>query len=243
MLDRFGKNERRTGTKRVLVATQVIEQSLDLDFILMISELAPVDLMLQRMGRLHRHDRPSRPASLSAPVFVLMMPQVGENGTPGVHALGHVYSSYVLLRSYLALRDRRNVMLPDDIEPLVESVYSAPDPDDLGPEWRDLLTKRKAEWEAISSNKMEKSGSRLIPLPSSEEPWLSTSHPLEEDEPDAHISLQAQTRDSPPNVSLVCLYDIEGRPYLDPDGTSPIDLHVLPDKEMMTKMSSTGPCR
>ena len=55
-LDTFGKVAPR-GTPRLLIATQVVEQSLDLDFDFMISDLAPVDLLIQRAGRLHRHAR------------------------------------------------------------------------------------------------------------------------------------------------------------------------------------------
>ena len=68
VLERLGRTA--TGAQRqgrMLVATQVIEQSLDLDFDLMVSDLAPIDLLIQRAGRLWRHQRGDRPAAADAP--------------------------------------------------------------------------------------------------------------------------------------------------------------------------------
>lgn len=71
----YGKNERdRASGSRILVATQVVEQSLDLDFDWMVTQLCPVDLLFQRLGRLHRHQRDNRPSEFEQPRCVVIVP-------------------------------------------------------------------------------------------------------------------------------------------------------------------------
>jgi CRISPR-associated endonuclease/helicase Cas3 len=72
LIHRIGKGAvRSTGLKLVIVGTQVLEQSLDIDFDILITDLAPVDLLIQRMGRLHRHQR-VRPELMELPTMVVL---------------------------------------------------------------------------------------------------------------------------------------------------------------------------
>jgi CRISPR-associated endonuclease/helicase Cas3 len=89
----FGKGS--SATPRVLVGTQTLEQSLDLDADLLITDLCPVDVLLQRIGRLHRHDR-ARPARFAEPSTVVLTPSTRDllrllSGGRGRHGLGRVY--------------------------------------------------------------------------------------------------------------------------------------------------------
>lgn len=121
VLSYFGKDTSHRPTRGICVATQVIEQSLDIDFDEMISAIAPVDLTLQRMGRLHRHKRDDIRPTGNTPYFHLLLP------ADGVAHFGpaenHVYSRYYLMRTAALLRDKTEVNLPDDIRTLVEEVY------------------------------------------------------------------------------------------------------------------------
>ena len=103
----------------VLVATQVAEQSLDIDFDVLISDPAPVDLVLQRQGRIHRHER-QRPAGFGEPVV-----HVGDldQTIPSGELTSFVYSDWDVLRSVAWLQAHPELTLPEDIDRAVQEVY------------------------------------------------------------------------------------------------------------------------
>ena len=125
----FGRGEDVLRPRRaVLVATQVVEQSLDLDFDFMLTDLAPVDLLLQRAGRLHRHER-SRPQAHQNPRLTVAgllperPPEIKET------AWGFIYDPYILYRTWGLLRGEVRWRLPEDIDRLVQAVYGQDDID------------------------------------------------------------------------------------------------------------------
>ncbi len=136
---RFGKGD-RVGRPGVLVATQVIEQSLDLDFDLLVSDLAPIDLLLQRAGRLWRHPwrHPQRPRSMAGPRLLVVAPdpaaEIGKDWYAAAFPrAAWVYKNHALLwLSASALFAHGPVRVPEDVRSLVEAVYGG-DPDDWAP--------------------------------------------------------------------------------------------------------------
>ncbi|MBG0828215.1 CRISPR-associated helicase Cas3' [Planomonospora sp. ID67723] len=128
MVGWFGKD---AGDRRpraaILVATQVIEQSLDLDFDVMVSDLAPIALLLQRAGRCHRHTLhdPVRPAWAKDMRLVVLTP-VDAQGTLDVpRAWPFVYPKALLHRTHDALANLPGdvVAIPDAVQGLVDQVY------------------------------------------------------------------------------------------------------------------------
>jgi CRISPR-associated endonuclease/helicase Cas3 len=104
---------------KVVIATQVIEQSLDIDFDLMISDPAPVDLLFQRMGRLHRHDRGQRGAA----EFLLHVPKLDSEWDIPTRFVYDQMMPHVWLSTKLLL-SKGYVFLPQDMRLMVETVYA-----------------------------------------------------------------------------------------------------------------------
>lgn len=122
---RFGKGSQPAERRgQVLVATQVVEQSLDLDFDFMVSDLAPIDRIIQRAGRVHRHNRGER----GAPQIMVLTPEIQEN--PDKHWFSRmfpggaaVYRDPARLWLTAKLLSEGKIEIPGDAHPFIEAVF------------------------------------------------------------------------------------------------------------------------
>ncbi len=230
-----GEREVERPRKFVLVATQVIEQSLDLDFDLMISDFAPTDLWLQRSGRIWRHGGNPR-YDIAQPTLWLCKPEISESelrfdsGTEAVYQPG-----WILLRSWLALNDKqwqlaasqRTVKIPDEIESLIDATYpregadsSTDCPMHFTPQQRDFWQTLKRKHDDLQKEHEGFAEDKLLREPQ------NTSHlgeffrrDLEEDLENIHTTHRALTRlgDS---IGVICL-----------DEGEPFDERAIPDPD------------
>lgn len=150
-MDRLGKQESKRPSGCVLVSTQVAEQSVDIDADLLITDLAPTDMLLQRMGRLWRHDRAARPCE--QPEAWIEMPHAesaslrSANAADLLAGLGtsaRVYAPYVLLRSHQQWTSRETIEIPGQIRDILEATYSDPAPDEPQA-WQELYRRLQKE--------------------------------------------------------------------------------------------------
>ncbi len=126
VLRRFGRGSNSGTRGTVLVATQVIEQSLDLDFDLICTDLAPADLLIQRAGRLWRHQRAAGERPLPGPELLVVSPDPVDDPAPDwiravLPGTAAVYRDPALLwRGARAVFAAGGISTPGDMRPLVE---------------------------------------------------------------------------------------------------------------------------
>lgn len=149
----------------IVVGTQVMEQSLDIDFDFLATELCPMDLLLQRVGRLHRHPRP-RPEPLREPVCLVL--DTGEESfDPGSVA---VYGEWLLWRTRRLLPDA--LTLPADLPRLVHAAYGWERDDPLAAEYDSSTNEYMQEYELQRKKKGTKAEQYAIVRPREARKWL-----------------------------------------------------------------------
>ncbi|MCR5563825.1 MAG: CRISPR-associated helicase Cas3' [Desulfovibrio sp.] len=118
--------EGRGGQGGIVVGTQVVEQSLDIDADFLITRFCPTDMLLQRLGRLWRHTKTVRIPSASREAW-LLHPLLSDAMAAPEQAFGQsgkVYAPYVLIRSLEVWHNLFEVVLPSDIRQMIEATYA-----------------------------------------------------------------------------------------------------------------------
>ena len=227
LLKLLGPDSTNRPKKLIVVGTQVIEQSLDIDFDVMISDLAPIDLLLQRMGRLHRHQRGNaqslRPEKLRRAQCYLTGIENWALPLPEINrSIEAVYPRALLWKSVEALKAKRDssgvvvVNLPHDIAGLVEQVYALDTVSDnpasncSGKDSMEALRaaaetmrkqRKKAQGRAQAwlLGKPQKAGKSLVG-------WLRDSYSPTDD-----AKARAAVRDSGESVEVVAIQENDGK--------------------------------
>lgn len=211
----------------IVVGTQVLEQSLDVDFDLMVSDLAPMDLLLQRAGRLHRHNRPTRPALVSsAECYVTgadftQIPPAPDKWIARVYGKAGLFRAAALLPS-----DGLVATFPDDIPRLVKEAYdpNTTPPDGWGEAWKQADDTQRAK----IYRQEDRASYYLIHAPDERETLVDSSKFDATDPESPRSTGKQQVRDAADSMEVIVLIrDSEGFLRL-PEG---IDQHnrVIPE--------------
>lgn len=196
----------RSGRK-LLIATQVAEQSLDLDFDLITTDLAPIDLLLQRAGRLWRHRRSARPQ----PDPVLIIAGLAEDPLPPFGKplwWSAVYREDVLLLTRSLLRGKPTLHVPDEIDTLVAKVYE--EEVDVAESLEARLNRAMQEALGIEYAHVGAANQAIIGLPDDGSWKTSATFTLyDDDEPGVHVSLKAKTRLGDDSVIVIPLRETD----------------------------------
>ena len=197
LMERIGKESvPESRNDLIVVGTQVMEQSLDIDLDVLVTELCPMDLLLQRIGRLHRHHR-SRPGPLQEACCAIL--DTGEAAfDAGSEA---VYGRWLLWRTRKYLP--RSIRLPEDISPLVQQVYGR---EQEAPE-ADPGEKLRREYEQTQEKKKKRAEAYLVPQP--EEHRLAQLNTLDDWMQDegarSDPAARAAVRDGDPSVEVLVM--------------------------------------
>jgi len=206
LLNMIGKDAKRP-EKKIIIGTQVIEQSLDIDFDLLISELAPMDLLIQRIGRLHRHNI-ERAEKFKEPTLYVMGMSEDLDFESGSE---YVYGGYLLARTQYFLPNTINI--PGDISPLVQKVYGEGDII-INSSLEDKYIKIKNKFHSNRNKKEDRAKTYLLSSPQYETltgetlsliKWLNNDHPNQTEEYG-----YAQVRDSQETIEVIALKICDG---------------------------------
>ncbi len=228
----------------IIVGTQVLEQSLDYDVDVMVSDFAPIDLLLQRAGRLHRHvtERAGkRPPRHAQPVLSVVLPLQGgsgpmpDDGLPDWNRWAKIYDPYILWRTWEVLchgidHDTREIVLPRDYRMLIEAVYQ--DQPQCTPDtaYTDAMHKAWAQLQQLQGE-LRAQARRLLTPPADRNDAITEAADIAciEDQDGALAGWKVAKTRLGDRITVVPLYRVDGTLALDRGGTWCFSPDVPPD--------------
>jgi len=236
LVEQFGPGGTRP-MPHVVVATQVVEQSLDVSFDALITDMCPIDLLFQRIGREHRHPAINRPKLMKDAQVVVTGYQDRPDAPPQVpRGSRTVYGEHLLWRTAAALRDYATLELPGDIPELVNRVYGT---ETLGPDsWQEELAPAAQADEDKRERMADQARHIALKNPHDVE-TLAELHDvgaLSGDDDENTPQVQALVRLGQPSLEAILLRagDTDGTAFPVSQGAdAPVPLDRLPDAAMV----------
>ncbi|WP_329129122.1 CRISPR-associated helicase Cas3' [Streptomyces caniferus] len=237
----------------IVVATQVAEQAFDVDVDVLVTDLAPIDVLLQRMGRLHRGDRMCRPGRLARPRVIVTgwAPGSALPGRDGIDAdpLGRgaprfparsqaLYGRHLLLRTaalvFTAAGQSGGWSLPGDIPALVAAGYGG---DDEVPEaWRDDTDAARRQEEAERREHIGNASHHLLTRRGDREATtLADLHYVAVPPAKGEAGMTALVRAGDPGVEAVLVIH-DGARYLTLSGSVLAEDGAVPDDDLIDEV-------
>lgn len=209
----------------IVVATQLAEQSFDVDVDLLVTDLAPIDLLLQRAGRLHRHARAddARPRRVRAPRVVVTGMRAGPGGAPSFpQGSVYVYGKYLLLRSAALVNEAAAGSgwgVPTDVPALVRRGYGD---EALGPgSWQPDVDAARDEWMEEQRLRCDKAQEFLLAGEDALGTYgLAGLHDMRTRDLDDDQAVAAVVRDGPESVEVILVRAGDGRGHRTLSGQS-----------------------
>ncbi|MCD0444222.1 CRISPR-associated helicase Cas3' [Glycomyces sp. A-F 0318] len=213
IVKRFGRGKGRDRSGRtIIVSTQVLEQSVDIDMDLIISDLAPLELLLQRAGRGHRHPEndADRPAWAREPRLVVLAPEGGADPVvPGRWAYIYPPASLIRTQRLLLRRSGARLRIPGEVQDLLETVYT----DDSLIAGREQAQRESLAWAMVRRDEAKR---WQVPPPK------DFGAVGEFSGQDRLVEEHVATRFDADALRALPLFEREGEYFLDPEGRHPL---------------------
>lgn len=232
VIEALGKHTANRPYRMIVIGTQVLEQSLDIDADVLISDLAPIDLLIQRMGRIHRHQRTNRAVNQHNPVMYVACEAPDFSQKAWFGSQGMVYESAVLLRTYtwITQRDGKSMRIPEDVEDAVNNIYERC----LNlAEYHDQLLSADAVLDELIQKKTWGSAMQLLGSPKQLDELFASGGVMVSDDENSTHHLRPRTRDGLPSLSVICVRSKDTVFYCGDDYQ--IDLRQVPTADAIKR--------